>query len=60
MFCPARVSQVSLARAPGDCEFWTIKTLMTGPGRWRGNSEPGLVQIVKRSQPESRLPHSHF
>ena len=25
-----------------DCEFWTIKTLMADPGRWRGNKwEPG-------------------
>ena len=34
----------------GDCEFWTIKTLMTDPGRRRGNSELGLDQIVQPSQ----------
>lgn len=34
----------------GDCEFWTIKTLIGDPGHRRGNSDLGLVQIVKPSQ----------
>ena len=37
MFCPARVSQVSPGpRVIASSELWTIKTLMTGPGRPRG------------------------
>ena len=37
----------SLGSGPGgDCEFWTIKTLMGDPGHRRGNSDLGLVQIV--------------
>ena len=41
----------SLGSGPdGDCEFWTIKTLMGDPGHRRGNSDLRLVQIVKPSQ----------